>query len=77
MQVNVAKTMLGDYCYVTEFMIGNPPQKLRGVFDTGSTEVFIMNKDAKLFESGGAPIPIPTNVNFFDNKASSSYKGTN
>jgi hypothetical protein len=33
---------LNDYFYLSEFYIGNPPQKLRAIFDTGSTETLIL-----------------------------------
>jgi hypothetical protein len=35
---------LADNAYVSEFYVGNPPQKLRGLFDTGSTNTWILNK---------------------------------
>jgi len=39
---------LGDNAYVSEFYVGNPPQKLRGLFDTGSTNTWVLNKAVNL-----------------------------
>ena len=75
MQVHVATTMLGDYWYTSEFQVGNPPQKLLGVFDTGSTDVFIMNKNAKLLKFR-TEIPTPKDVHYFNTQVSSTYKAT-
>ena len=33
--------------YVTDIYVGNPPQKVRAIFDTGSTNTWILNKSAK------------------------------
>ena len=40
---------LDDFSYVAEFEVGNPPQKLRGLFDTGSTNMWILNESVKIF----------------------------
>jgi len=39
---------LEDNAYVSEFYVGNPPQKLRGLFDTGSTNTWVLNKAVNL-----------------------------
>ena len=36
-----------DFMYVSDMFIGNPPQKVRGLFDTGSTNTWILNKNTK------------------------------
>ena len=35
----------GDMAYMAEIMVGNPPQKVRGLFDTGSANTWILNSD--------------------------------
>ena len=52
MEVLVATTNLRNYIYISEFHIGNPPQKMRGVFDTGSTNTWVLNEKTVL--SSGA-----------------------
>ena len=42
---------LADNAYVSEFYVGNPPQKMRGLFDTGSTNTWLLNKNTDI---GGA-----------------------
>lgn len=44
---------LSDNAYVSEFYVGNPPQKLRGLFDTGSTNTWVLNKDVDLVDKKG------------------------
>jgi hypothetical protein len=33
-----------DYIFIAELFVGNPPQRVRGVFDTGSSNMWILNK---------------------------------
>lgn len=44
---------LSDNAYVSEFYVGNPPQKLRGLFDTGSTNTWVLNKNVELIDKHG------------------------
>jgi hypothetical protein len=44
---------LSDNAYVSEFYVGNPPQKLRGLFDTGSTNTWVLNKNVDLEDKHG------------------------
>ena len=48
MKVQVATTNLQDMIYASEFYVGNPPQKLTGVFDTGSTNLWVLGTETKL-----------------------------
>lgn len=34
-----------DMSYMADLYIGNPPQKVRGLFDTGSSNTWILNKE--------------------------------
>ena len=43
---------LEDNAYISEIFVGNPPQKLRALFDTGSTNTWVLNKAVQL--PGGA-----------------------
>jgi hypothetical protein len=43
-EAHMQQINLADNAYVSEFYVGNPPQKLRGLFDTGSTNTWILNK---------------------------------
>lgn len=49
--------------------VGNPPQKIRALFDTGSTNTWILNKKTNL--PGGA-----SKEYSYDNEASKTYKAT-
>lgn len=49
--------------------VGNPPQKVRGLFDTGSTNTWILNKNTTL--PGGAEKEYS-----YDNLASTTSKKT-
>ena len=33
-----------DMSYMADLYVGNPPQKIRGLFDTGSSNTWILNK---------------------------------
>jgi hypothetical protein len=39
---------LEDNAYVADIYVGNPPQKLRALFDTGSTNTWVLGKDVEL-----------------------------
>jgi phytepsin len=45
---HIKQTNLEDNAYVSELYVGNPPQKMRGLFDTGSTNTWILNKKTEL-----------------------------
>lgn len=36
-----------DMAYMADISIGNPPQKIRALFDTGSSNTWILNSDVK------------------------------
>lgn len=52
---------------MSEMFVGNPPQKIRALFDTGSTNTWILNKDTEIEGSKDFS---------YDNKASSTSKKT-
>ena len=43
---------LEDNAYISDIYVGNPPQKLRALFDTGSTNSWVLNSRVEL--PGGA-----------------------
>ena len=47
-QVRLLQTNLEDNAYISEVFVGNPPQKIRALFDTGSTNTWILNKKVVL-----------------------------
>ena len=47
-QVHLYQTNLEDNAYISEVFVGNPPQKIRALFDTGSTNTWILNKAVTL-----------------------------
>ena len=47
-EAHMQQINLADNAYVSEFYVGNPPQKLRGLFDTGSTNTWILNKNTDI-----------------------------
>lgn len=53
-----------DMAYMADIYIGTPPQKIRGLFDTGSSNTWILNKNVKTLDGGLA----------YDDKASSTCK---
>lgn len=42
--VHIPQKNLDDNIYIGELYVGTPPQKVRAVFDTGSTNTWILNK---------------------------------
>ena len=68
-EAHMQQINLADNAYVSEFYVGNPPQKLRGLFDTGSTNPWILNKNTDI---GGASKELS-----YDDTASKSAKKTN
>lgn len=53
--------------YVADIYVGNPPQKIKALFDTGSTNTWILNKTTDI----GKP-----NVPSYDNTKSTTSKKT-
>lgn len=47
-EAHMQQINLADNAYVSEFYVGNPPQKLRGLFDTGSTNTWVLNKNTDI-----------------------------
>ena len=47
-QARIQQINLEDNAYVSEMYVGNPPQKIRGLFDTGSTNMWVLNKNVQL-----------------------------
>jgi len=39
---------LDDNAYVGDVYVGNPPQKIRALFDTGSTNMWVLNQKVEL-----------------------------
>ena len=39
-----------DMAYMADIYIGTPPQKIRGLFDTGSSKTWILNKSLKTLD---------------------------
>jgi len=39
---------LEDNAYISDIYVGNPPQKLRALFDTGSTNTWVLNSKVQL-----------------------------
>lgn len=52
--------------YMADIYVGNPPQKIRGLFDTGSANTWILNK-----QSQGQSLAS------YDDKASTQCEKTN
>ena len=56
-----------DYSYVADIYVGNnPPQKIRALFDTGSANTWILNKQVRSVDMHFA----------YNDKLSSSAKAT-
>jgi len=47
-EAHVRQINLEDNAYVSEIYVGNPPQKLRALFDTGSTNTWVLNSKVQL-----------------------------
>jgi phytepsin len=45
---HIKQTNLEDNAYVSDMYVGNPPQKVRALFDTGSTNTWVLNKKTEL-----------------------------
>ena len=46
--VHLLQKNLEDNAYVSDIYVGNPPQKVRALFDTGSTNTWILNSKVEL-----------------------------
>lgn len=42
-KAHIFQTNLEDNAYVSEMYVGNPPQLIRALFDTGSTNTWVLN----------------------------------
>ena len=51
-KVHIQQENLEDNAYISDVYIGNPPQKIRALFDTGSTNTWVLND--KVVLPGGA-----------------------
>lgn len=60
--------------FLTDLEVGNPPQKIRAVFDTGSTNMWVLNKKTPLGKGGMAQEP--KKERFYDESLSQTYKKT-
>lgn len=69
-EVKVFQENLDNYAYISDIYVGNPPQKLRALFDTGSTNTWVLNSKTKL---PGDPIKEYA----YDDDKSCSFKRTN
>ena len=67
-------TSLGGMLFLTDMEVGNPPQKVRAVFDTGSTNMWVLNKNTPLKTSNMAQEP--PKVRSYDDTLSQSNKKT-
>jgi len=65
---HIQQQNLEDNAYVSDLFVGNPPQKIRALFDTGSTNTWILNKNTDI---GGKEKELS-----YDNAASTSAKKT-
>jgi len=65
---HIHQTNLEDNAYVSDMYVGNPPQKVRALFDTGSTNTWILNKKTEL--KGLAQ----KEFSFDDSKSTSTHK---
>lgn len=62
---------LSDFSYVAEFEVGNPPQKLRGLFDTGSTNMWILNESVDIYNKN---IKVPKKRSYNDQESKTAHK---
>lgn len=51
-KVHIQQENLEDNAYISDIYVGNPPQKIRALFDTGSTNTWVLND--KVVLPGGA-----------------------
>lgn len=68
-QLNDPLVSMGGALFLTDFEVGNPPQKVRGVFDTGSTNTWILNKKTPL---GGGFGQEPSKMRSYDETLSTT-----
>lgn len=47
-QAHITQSNLDDNAYVSEMYVGNPPQLLRALFDTGSTNTWVLSNTVDL-----------------------------
>jgi pepsin A len=61
---------LNDNAYVADVYVGNPPQKIRALFDTGSTNAWVLHSNVELPNNA-------TKQFAYDDKKSLTVKHTN
>ena len=61
-------TNLSDNAYITEIGVGTPPQTIKALFDTGSTNTWVLGSEADI----GGP-----KERSYDKSKSSSFKEVN
>ena len=67
-QTHLEQQNLFNNAYVSDIFIGNPPQKVRALFDTGSSNLWVLNAKTDI----GHP-----KVFAYDETKSKTYKKTN
>lgn len=70
MTAHIQQINLEDNAYVSNMYVGNPPQKIRALFDTGSTNTWVLNKKVVLPKNA-------TKEYSFDETASKTFVKTN
>ena len=48
MRAHIFQQNLADNAYVSDIYVGNPPQPIKALFDTGSTNTWILNSKTTL-----------------------------
>jgi len=70
LESSVALKNFANTNYIGEIQIGNPPQKIRALFDTGSANSWVLSTDCRNAKT------IRENHMFFNPDSSSSYEDT-
>ena len=67
-QAHITQNNLNDNAYVSDIYVGNPPQPIRALFDTGSTNTWVLSN---LVDLGGA-----SKERSYNNMTSTTAKAT-
>ena len=51
-ELKVFQRNLNNNIYISDIYVGNPPQKLRAIYDTGSTNTWVLNKNTPVKNNG-------------------------